>query len=169
MIAVTDSGPLIALAKLNHLHLLSTLYDDVLIPRAVYHEVVVVGQMRGYPDADVLQVFLDNAGWQTTNVSKIPPALIGDIRLGKGEIEAIALAWEHQTPLLLDEIYARAVAERMGLASIGTLGVLVEAYRGGHLFAGGFAELLATIESRNDIWIHPSLCQRIRNDILGDL
>jgi predicted nucleic acid-binding protein len=40
MIAVADSGPLISLAKLDYLHLLPVLYERVVIPRAVYDEVV---------------------------------------------------------------------------------------------------------------------------------
>ncbi len=49
MKAVTNTTPLIVLAKLNHLHLLSALYKQVIVPRAVYHEAVVQGQARGYP------------------------------------------------------------------------------------------------------------------------
>jgi predicted nucleic acid-binding protein len=36
MTVVTNSGPLIALAKLNRLDLLPSLYGEVIIPQAVY-------------------------------------------------------------------------------------------------------------------------------------
>ena len=57
MIAVADSGPMIALAKLNHLRLLPAMYERVVIPRAVYDEVVTIGLRRGYPDASVAEAF----------------------------------------------------------------------------------------------------------------
>ncbi len=41
MTVVTNSGPLIALAKLNRLDLLPSLYGEVIIPQAVYHKAVV--------------------------------------------------------------------------------------------------------------------------------
>jgi predicted nucleic acid-binding protein len=37
MTVVTDSGPLIVLAKTSHLHLLPILYSEVIMPPAVYH------------------------------------------------------------------------------------------------------------------------------------
>jgi predicted nucleic acid-binding protein len=133
MTAVANSGPLIALAKINHLHLVPSLYGEVIIPQAVYHEAVVVGQARGYPDAKVLQAFLSSMEWQPTESPEMPPELPGDTRLGRGEYEAIALAWQHQVLLLIDEIYARSVADRLGLQTAGSLGILVEAYRKGIL------------------------------------
>lgn len=48
MIAVTDTGPLLVLAKLHHLHLLPELYSTIQVPSSVYHEAVVVGLARGY-------------------------------------------------------------------------------------------------------------------------
>ena len=87
MTAVSNSGPLIALAKINHLHLLPVLYGEVIIASAVYHEVVEVGQMRGYPDADVLRTFLDDRRWQPTKPKQMPPDMTGETRLGKGERE----------------------------------------------------------------------------------
>ena len=63
MTAVSNSGPLIVLAKINHLHLLPTLHGDVLIPQAVYDEAVVIGRVRGYRDAETIESFLNSMGW----------------------------------------------------------------------------------------------------------
>lgn len=38
MIVVSDASPLISLAVIGHLELLKHLYERVLIPEAVYHE-----------------------------------------------------------------------------------------------------------------------------------
>jgi len=168
MTVVADSGPLIVLAKTSHLHLLPILYGEVIIPSAVYHEAVVVGQTRGYSDADALQSFLHGRGWQPSEPPQMPPELTGEARLGKGELEAIILAQQHQIPLLVDEVYARSVAARMGLETVGSLGILVEAYQKGHLIPGVLEELLRIIERREDIWIHPDLCRRVRREILGE-
>ena len=44
MRVVSDSGPLIALAKVEKLHVLRELFGKVLIPRAVWMEVVERGE-----------------------------------------------------------------------------------------------------------------------------
>lgn len=44
---ITNAGPLMALAKLNLLHLLKQLYGRIEFPRSVYEEVVVEGMQRG--------------------------------------------------------------------------------------------------------------------------
>ena len=167
MTAVTNSGPLIVLAKIHHLHLLASLYGTLIIPQAVYREVVEIGRARGYPDAETIQAFLSSVGWQPMKPNELPAELTSDARLGKGELEAIALAWQHRALLLMDEIHARSVAEGMGLQTAGSLGILVEAHREGYLPSGMLEELLATIESRKDIWIHPDLCRRVGQKILG--
>jgi predicted nucleic acid-binding protein len=97
----------------------------------------------------------------------LPSRLAGDVRLGRGEIEAIALAEQHQSLLLIDEVYARAIAEQMGLQTVGSLGILVEAYHRGNLTSDVLEELLMTIEQRKDIWIQPALCERIRREVLS--
>lgn len=167
MTATTNTGPLIALAKLYHLHLLPALYGPLIVPQAVYDECVIEGQTRGYQDADVIQAFLGQVGVLPVTPQALPPELAGDVRLGQGEIEAIALAKQHRSLLLIDEVYARAIAEKMGLPSVGSLGILVEAYRRGNLSSDMLEELLITIEQRKDIWIHPALCERVRRDVLG--
>ena len=44
MIVVSDSSPLIALARISRLDLLSLLYKRILIPAEVHHEVTVAGR-----------------------------------------------------------------------------------------------------------------------------
>lgn len=166
MIAVTDTGPLIVLAKLNHLHLLGALYKRVVVPQAVYYEAVVQGQARGYPDASLIESFLKGKGWEPVMPASVPVELQKDVRLGLGERQAIALARQYHAPLLMDEVYARSVAEEMGLQTIGSLGILVAAYRKGLLTAEVLELLLLTIEVREDLWVHPRLCERVRKEVL---
>ena len=52
MSAVTNTGPLIVLAKLNRLHLLPVLYGEVVVPQAVYQESVVVGTVYYFPTTE---------------------------------------------------------------------------------------------------------------------
>jgi len=52
--AVSNSGPLIHLAKVGLLHLIR-IYDDVVIPKEVKHEVVDVGRAKGYSDAFLVE------------------------------------------------------------------------------------------------------------------
>jgi hypothetical protein len=165
MIAVIDTGPLLVFAKLQHLHLLDQLFETILIPEQVYDEAVITGLQRGYPDAAHLQAFIAGHHWPT-----ISPALIGsDLareRLGKGKVQAIAVAQARTLPLLIDDSDARRVAERLGIATFGSLGILAQAFRASHLTASELEELLTTIENRPDIWIHPVLCQRLRSYLL---
>ncbi|PKO21395.1 MAG: DUF3368 domain-containing protein [Chloroflexi bacterium HGW-Chloroflexi-1] len=166
MIAVTDSGPLISLAKLNHLRLLPILYDTVILPQAVYDEAVTEGLRRGYVDANVTDAFLRRMKWLPIAPTRIPPDFAGSSRLGRGEREAITLAGEHQALLLIDEDYARSIAASMGLLTTGTLGILTEAYLRSLISADVLDDLLATIERRDDIWIHPDLCRHVRREVL---
>lgn len=51
MKAISNAGPLIALAKLGQLGLLLKLFNEIVIPREVYSEVVTNGLLLGAPDA----------------------------------------------------------------------------------------------------------------------
>lgn len=51
MIVVADAGPLIALAKIDGLDALSRFHPTVLIPPAVYHEVIAPDREPRAPDA----------------------------------------------------------------------------------------------------------------------
>ena len=129
MIIVSNSSPLIALARIRQLDLLATFYERILIPAEVHQEVIVAG--RGLPGAEEVR----NANWIEVAASKSPadPSLAQACQsLGAGERGAILLAKSLQADLvLLDEWKARRVARDAGLAVLGCLGILEAGARKG--------------------------------------
>lgn len=163
---VSNAGPLIAFAKLNLLHLLKALYREVRFTRAVYDEVVVAGMQRGYEDASILDRFLTREGWQPVVIAALPEDLAGT-SLDRGELESIALALAGGGVLLIDEERGRAEARRRGIATRGTLGVLIQAYRAGLIDSDQLRFYFDQIAERSDLWISPALCQRLLDEVLG--
>jgi predicted nucleic acid-binding protein len=126
---VSDSGPLIHLARAGHFDLLQLLYQRLLIPPSVYQEVAVRG--RGKDGSRELS----GAEWIHRHRPRRADivAALGAF-LGLGEAEAIALAAERKgTLLLIDEVQGRRVALKMGISVKGTLGLLLEGYRRRHV------------------------------------
>jgi uncharacterized protein len=123
MIVVSNSTPLIALAAVGSLDLLTNLFVEVYLPIAVYEEIVVAG--AGKPGAQAIA----NAAWivrrSVTNQSAIS-ALMSNNPLDAGESEAIVLAQELSADfVLLDDRIARRAAQCLNLNVIGTVGVLL--------------------------------------------
>jgi predicted nucleic acid-binding protein len=136
---VSDSGPLIHLARAGHFDLLQLLYGRLLIPPSVYQEVVVRG--RGQDGSRELS----RARWihhRRPRRADLATAL--GAFLGRGEAEAIALAAERKdTLLLIDEVHGRRVARKMGISVRGALGVLLQGHRAHHVpdLAGAIARM----------------------------
>ena len=127
MIVVSNSGPLIVLAKIDRLTLLQGLYREVLIPKAVEQEVTGMGSDR--PGAKEV----GDAPWiQPTEVlDQLAVSLLRE-QLDAGESAAIVLTLERQADILLiDEARGRRIAQSKGLTHIGTVGILVLAKRQG--------------------------------------
>jgi len=120
-LVVTNTTPLIALALIRKLHLLSDLYGEVLAPPAVYAEVIAGEAER----TDVAEI-------RTASYVRVQP--LSDPRradvltsLDRGEAEAIALAQEINADLLImDEHLGRRAARRLRLAVTGTIGILLK-------------------------------------------
>ncbi len=123
MIIVSDTSPINNLAAINQLHLLHQLYGTVLIPEAVFRELIDPSFLVA--GATEVQTF----DWiQTLTLSDrtLVEALSNELDIG--EAEAIALAVETQADqVLIDERRGRLVATRLNLRYIGVLGILVEA------------------------------------------
>lgn len=129
MIVVSDSSPLIALARIRRLELLAYLFGRILIPAEVHYEVTVAG--RGLPGADEIM----SAAWIRVEATRGPaeaPVEQACGGLGAGERAAILLAKSLSADLtLLDEWKARRIAQRAGLSVAGCLAVLETGARTG--------------------------------------
>ena len=128
MIVVSDTSPITNLAAISQLNLLQQLYSHLIIPKAVYNEMVKVDQL--VPGAVEVQTLL----WIQTQVvadsQQIVAIQLNQENIDRGEAEAIVLALELNADLLLmDERRGRAVATSYGLNVTGLLGVLLQAKR----------------------------------------
>lgn len=122
MVVVSDSSPLILLSRLGLLDLLPALLGRVIVPGAVYREVVHVGD--DLPGSRELRA----ATWtETVEHDPEDPLLRGlSVQLGPGERSALSVALARGADLLLmDERLGRLAAVRLGLAVKGTVGLLV--------------------------------------------
>jgi uncharacterized protein len=117
---VSDSSPLIYLAALGDFDLLRELHQSLLIPPAVYHEVVVRGQ--GYPVRSCVQAALGHWISITDEPNRaIVQQIREEYRLDAGESEAILIASElGGLRLLMDERRGVRCARLRGLAVIRT-------------------------------------------------
>ncbi len=128
MIVVSDTSPITNLAAINQLNLLQRLYTRLVIPTAVYNEMVRVDKL--VPGAVEVQTL----PWiQTQTVASSQQVRVfreSQENIDLGEAEAIILALELKADLLLmDERRGRAVAMSYGLQVTGLLGVLLQAKR----------------------------------------
>ena len=119
----SDASPLIALAWLEHLHLLPTLFQRVAVPTAVHHE------LTRRPHAVGAASFATAPWLQVLPVQNRLAVTLLREQLDLGESEAIVLAHEQQAEiLLLDERRGRRRASQSGLTVLGTLGILLRAH-----------------------------------------
>jgi predicted nucleic acid-binding protein len=129
MRAVVNATPLIALALVDRLGLLRQMFDEILVPAAVYEEVVVKGAGRPGADAVGQADWLRVVSPQATPT--IEPMLLG---LDAGEVDVLLLAREQDPDwVLIDERLGRRVAQAIGMPVKGTLGILLAAVLAGLL------------------------------------
>lgn len=151
MIVVSDTSPILNLARIGRLELLIDLYHQVLIPSSVYEE---LSRNQGEISS---AVNLFSAPWLT--IANASDRLrVEDLRrnLDEGEAEAIALAIERQADLLLiDERRGRLAAAKSGLKIIGLLGVVAAAKHAGLITKA--KPLLDDLIQVARFWIGPQL------------
>lgn len=123
---VCNASPLIFLAKIDLIHLLPRICENLTIPGGVYDEIM------GQSDA-ASQWIEENKQEYVVEVESIPK-LIEAWDLGKGETEVIAHAYSKKDlKVALDDKAARNCAASLGVDVIGTIGLILVAGKNGYV------------------------------------
>jgi hypothetical protein len=129
VIVVSDSTALIGLAAIGGLDWLRQIYTDVIIPQAVYREVVIDGAGKAGSQDVASAAWIQMQTIQNLNDKAFLMSVIG---LDEGESEAIVLAQEIGADLLLlDDAAARKYARQQKLKITGMVGVILAAKQSG--------------------------------------
>ncbi len=123
-VLVANASPIIALARVDRLDLLTQVCDRLLVPGSVVDEL-----MAGH-ESDPARQAISRGFGERVDPHSIPPELL-EWGLGPGETCVIALAREQACTAVLDDAAARGCAKAFGVSLIGTLGVVLRAKKQG--------------------------------------
>lgn len=130
---ISNSSPLILLAKINKLSVLERLYKKISIPYEVYNEVIAKGKKENYSDAALIERHINEVIF-VTNLNKEYVKEAEKLKrvIGSGESEAIALCLQEKAKLLLiDNLEPRKIAQTKRIKCRSTPGILFEALKNG--------------------------------------
>jgi len=144
--AVSDAGPLIHLAEINSLELLST-FDTLLVPEAVYKEV----DAGGVPDG------LTDLSYELVEAEE---SRMGAEELDAGERAALAVAKKREVVLLTDDLAAREAASDAGVDVHGSVGVIAVGYGRGLLDRDEAASRMRALQRETSLFVTEAVVER---------
>lgn len=157
MTIISDTTPIISLIKINRLDLLEKLFEEVLIPEAVYRELTTNALFENEAKIVKTSSFLKTSSVQNRKSLQLLQAVSG---LDDGESEAIILADELKSDvLIMDERKGRKVAEKLGIKITGTVGVLLQSYSENMISSDEIKTYLDQLKNSN-IRLSESLIQK---------
>jgi predicted nucleic acid-binding protein len=125
---ILNSTPLIYLTKIGRLDLLIS--EEILIPKAVYEEVVSKGLEKRFLDAKIIQ---DAVEKKSIKVKELNPEQKREARelmkfaeIGIGEAEAIILAKDQKAELLIDDVVGIGVAKALNVTTLWTTSFILK-------------------------------------------
>jgi len=156
---VSNSSGLIHLTKLSKTSCLRDYAEEVTIPEAVHLEVVETGKQEGYAEASLIENF-ERDGW--VRVQPLGPKwkrMAHDVAntLGLGEAQAIALAKQMRSPLLIDDSHGRRIAQYYRVDTLSTLGIMLEFLLAGKITREEYAANVRRFSSQ--AWIGADVVQ----------
>ena len=132
--AILDTGPVISLAVIGKLDLLTHLFDKIFIPAAVWEELYSSEYFNDFPR---IRAFFEGRVKGIKSSNEL--ILVTDY----GESESMLLYKELEADfLIIDDKKARVIAEEFGITCIGTLAVLIRSKEKGFI-----SELRPILES----------------------
>lgn len=146
LVAVSDAGPLIHLAEIDSLELLSA-FDTLLIPETVYEEIERGGIPDGISDLSYELVEADEDRVESEE-------------LDAGERAALAVTKERTVVLLTDDLTAREAASDAGVEVHGSIGVIVLSYARGLLDRGEAVSLMRALQRETSLFVTEAVVER---------
>ncbi len=154
---VTNTSPLIVLAKAGLLELLPKLFSEIVVPTAVRDEI-----MAG-SDGDAMKKALPIQRWLRVVELTPPLSPLAAMQLGRGEAEAVEYARRHgDCTVLLDDRAGRRAAHAFGLRVFGTLSVVAAASKQGHVRS--FDETLDRLRGAG-LYVSDSVVEAVRRGL----
>ncbi|MFD1598157.1 nucleic acid-binding protein [Halobellus rarus] len=144
--AVSDAGPLIHLAEIDSIELLSA-FDSLLIPETVYEEI----ERGGLPDG-IADLSYERVEAEGTEVEFE--------ELDAGERAAIAVAREREVVLLTDDLAARESASADGIEVHGSIGVIALGYGRGLLDRDEAASRMRALQRETSLFVTEAVVER---------
>ena len=130
-IVVFNSSPLINLSKINSLDLIKKIYKQILIPNAVYDEVVIKGTNK-YKIYKIEELIRNQTiKIVAVNNQEIIKIFAKDLDYGESEVLALALQLKADL-VVIDETDARNIADIYNLNKTGFIGILIKAHEVGY-------------------------------------
>jgi len=157
---ISNVSPLIGLCRIGLLHILKKLWKEIVIPDAVYREVVIEGS--GKRGADIVVSACKDWIKVITVKNRNEVEALRTV-LDEGESEVIALGQELNADiLLLDNREPRLFAKTVNLKVMGTVGILKLAWQRDLV-----KEPLKDLHKLrlNGFWIDDKLIERFKSEI----
>lgn len=130
MLVVKDAMVIIHLAKTALLDVSCTLFKRVIIPKAVYEE-VLRGESQHLQDVKQLTLAVAKKQITVTNVKdNLLIRKANEFNIFRGEAEAVALYWQEKADLLAtDDDNVRKKKDALGISMIGTPVIMIKLFR----------------------------------------
>ncbi|MBN1246934.1 MAG: nucleic acid-binding protein [Anaerolineae bacterium] len=155
--AVADAGPLIRLHEIGALHLLAFI-DQLHVPDAVWHEVHALGAGTAPP----LETF-DNLIRRRLNDDSVKQFIHRHSleHLHLGEQESLYVCQEEAIGLLLtDDLAVRTAAIELNIRPVGSLGVIVRAYRIEALTLGEARQAIRSLQDVSSLFVTNAIVEQ---------
>lgn len=166
---VSNSSPLIYLAKIGRLNLIKNVYGKIWIPEAVFHETVTQGKILKITDASIIEeavgkwILKEKISSETDSKYAF---LNENNKIGLGEKQALRLCKQLNADIFIaDDKEARRVSRILKIKSIGTCGILVQAHRKGLISTNEAEQILDDLikaKFRIDPTVYRSIIKKLR-------
>ncbi len=141
MIVVSDTTAITNLWQIQRLEILQSLYEEIIIPKAVWEELSEISEQSAY---------LVQQDWIVVQEPQDAHLIV----------QAIALSVELEADfLIIDERAGRNKAKSLNIKIIGLLGILLEAKKQGILLT--VKDILEELEDKTSFFINPKLYQEV--------